>query len=446
MEIFFFQPFVILKKQKRPILFKLFYASLFIITYSLFTTTTLFAQGHKIEVKIKGLKDTTCYLTYYYENQRIRQDSGKADKLGRVIFQGKEALPSGLYSVVIGKSKIFDIIINDQAFGVETNYQDPTSGMLIFGSRDNQLFYALQQNLRQIPDSHRVAMKQRFIQQNPNMFSAKLIAATIETPIPTDLKDEEINRFFINHFLDNIDFTEDGLVRSPFVHEPLKYYFDQLNFVPTDSLKKLVDMVLARSKNAKIMRKYCIARVANYFESSPVMGHDAIYAYILEKYYVAEPQWWGEETVVNVQERLKTLKPLLLGNTIPNLVGIDANNKPVNLYSQKNKKIVMMMYATDCGHCQLFMPEMTEYAKKHKEVGIFAVVFGQEEKAWKKFIATFGMQSFVNVMDKTGKIDLATDFDAKFTPMIYILDENKKIIGKGTLGIESIERILARND
>jgi protein-disulfide isomerase len=48
----------------------------------------------------------------------------------------------------------------------------------------------------------------------------------------------------------------------------------------------------------------------------------------------------------------------------------------------------------------------------------------------------------VNVIDKTGKINLYQEFDAQFTPTIYILDKDKKIIGKGNMNIDTMKEII----
>lgn len=44
------------------------------------------AQGYKIDGRIRGLKDSTCYLTYYYENQNFVQDSTVASSFGEINF------------------------------------------------------------------------------------------------------------------------------------------------------------------------------------------------------------------------------------------------------------------------------------------------------------------------------------------------------------------------
>ena len=87
---------------------------------------------------------------------------------------------------------------------------------------------------------------------------------------------------------------------------------------------------------------------------------------------------------------------------------------------------------------------MVKFRKENKAMGIevFAPIFGNNEETWKAFIKEFGSESFVNVIDKTGKINLYQEFDAQFTPTIYILDKNKKIIGKGNMNIDTMREII----
>jgi len=77
----------------------LLFALLLSITFS------AFSQGFEIKLTIKGLKDTTCQLAYYYGDKQYIKDSARVDQTGRVIFKGAEDLPAGVYlTVVPGKN------------------------------------------------------------------------------------------------------------------------------------------------------------------------------------------------------------------------------------------------------------------------------------------------------------------------------------------------------
>jgi hypothetical protein len=49
------------------------------------------------------------------------------------------------------------------------------------------------------------------------------------------------------------------------------------------------------------------------------MGHDAVFVYMMKKYYLQEPQLWDENTIKLVKERVFYLEKLLIGSKIPDV-------------------------------------------------------------------------------------------------------------------------------
>ena len=94
-----------------------------ILIFLFFLIQNTFAQHH-IELKIKGLRDSTLYLVHHYEDTFLSQDTAKVNASGMAIFEGKKKLPQGFYVVAMGRSRIFDVIINDQVFSMETDTTD----------------------------------------------------------------------------------------------------------------------------------------------------------------------------------------------------------------------------------------------------------------------------------------------------------------------------------
>ena len=111
--------------------------------FLLFISFNSFAQGYSISGRIKGLKDSTCYLTYYYENQNYVQDSSKASSDGTIVFQGKTPLKGGMYNVMVGHSQSFDMLIGEQRFSFEASIKDIFNTIKFFGSRENSQFITL---------------------------------------------------------------------------------------------------------------------------------------------------------------------------------------------------------------------------------------------------------------------------------------------------------------
>ena len=434
--------------------------------------TIINAQGYKIDGRIKGLKDSTCYLTYYYENQNFVQDSTVASSDGTIVFEGKKPLKGGMYNVMIGNWQSFDLLITEQKFSFEASIKDIFNTLKFFGSRENDLFYSYQQKsvkdaikiteLSKKSDSisvnqmyglqyESVLYKKKFIKAFEGTFASKIIKSTLASDIPPAPKlangqEDPLwgNKFFVDNYFDNIDLTDDRLINTPFLYQPVKYYFDQLEFLPNDSLIVLMDKFLSKSRKTSPMRKYLVSKLANQAEISKVMGRDAVYAHILNKYYINDPLLWDTSTVRLVKERYKFLKNLLIGSKIPNLKASDVNGKDKALYDLKSAFTILYIYAADCAHCKSFTPQLVKFVQENKAKGIevFAPIFGNNVETWKGFIKEFGSESFINVIDKTGKINLYQEFDAQFTPTIYILDKDKKIIGKGNMNIETMREII----
>ena len=439
--------------------------------FCLFSSIT-FAQGYKIEGKISGLKDSTCFLTYYYENNNFVQDSAVANADGRIIFEGKSPLKGGMYNIMIGGWQSFDLLITEQDFSFEANIKDIFNTLKFFGSRENDLFYSYQQ--KSVKDALKITelskrtdsvsinqmyglqyesalYKKKFIKAFEETFASKIIKSTTATdilPAPKLANGEGDplwgNKFFVEHYFDNIDFTDDRLINTPFLYQSIKYYFDQLEFLPNDSLINLTDSFLNKSRKTSPMRKYLVSKVTNQAETSKVMGRDAVYAHLLNKYYINDPLLWDTLTVRLVRERYKFLKNLLVGSKIPDLKATDVNSKEKALYDIKSAYTILYIYAADCNHCKNFTPQLVKFVQTNKAKGIevFAPIFGNNIETWKAFIKEFGAESFVNVIDSKGEINLYQEFDAQFTPTIYILDKEKKIIGKGNMNIETIRDII----
>lgn len=429
-------------------------------------------QGYKIEGRIRGLKDSTCYLTYYFENENFVQDSVKVSSDGTISFRGEKPLKGGMYNIMIGHWQSFDILITEQKFFFEANAKDIFNTLKFTNSRENDLFYSYQQ--KTFKDTKKIEVlsrktdatstnemyalqveaalyKKKFIKAFEGTFAANIIKSNLALDIPPAPKlangtEDSLwgNKFFVDHFFDNINLNDDRLVQTPYLYQPVKYYFDQLEFLSNDSLIILTDKFLNKSRKTTPMRKYLVSKLANHFETSKILGRDAIFVHILQKYYLNDPLLWDSTTVRLVKERVRYLKPLLIGNKIPNLKATDVNGKEQALYDVKSAFTILYIYAADCGHCKNFSPQLAKFvlANKQKNITVFAPIFGNNVETWKGFINAYGLDSFVNVIDKTGKINLYQEFDAQFTPTIYILDKDKKIIGKGNMNIGTMKEII----
>jgi thiol-disulfide isomerase/thioredoxin len=338
--------------------------------------------------------------------------------------------------------------------------------MKVKGSEENAAFYTFQQEMNKeyramqsMSDAKQMdAIRKRIIAyqkdwmiKNQSLFVSKLIKATFEPEIPA-YKNPVKNaadsaalykfqfNFYKKHYFDNLDLNDDRFIRSPFLQRKLEKYFEDLVVQESDSISKDADALLAKIKQTDV-RKYVIYKIASTYENHNIVGTDGAFVHIAEKYYLGEPKLWDTTTVRKMKERLLVIKPLVIGKKIPEMVLTDPNGKRLLLSTVPKDYTVVFIYDPECSHCKEETPKLLQQESffKEKNIGVFAASIVRDKAMWQKFITEFKIQSWYNGIDvhlnpKSGVEEYYTDFKNTFdvyaTPVIYILDKSKRIIGK----------------
>ncbi len=440
------------------------------------------AQGHSILLKIKGLKDTVCYFGNYYGDKQYVKDTSRIDKNGNVTFAGKNTLDGGIYLVVIPSKKFFELIIDkEQKFSVETDTADFTRSMKIKGSQENDAFYKYLNfatdryrsidPIRKLLDKTRrkdsiemlskriesldkevIGYKLQYIKDHPDFFSSKVFKASADPEVPKEypkLPNGKVDsafgfRYYKQHFFDNIDFSDDRLLRTPIFHNKIKQYLDRLTMQVPDSLNAAADFLAEKARANSELFKYVVYYITYTYETSSIMGFDAVFVHMVEKYYSTHQAAWVDSAhLAKIVDKARTLSNLLIGKKMNNISLTDTKGEAFSLYSVKADYTIVYFWEPGCGHCQKITPKLKEfYDKRKKEYGleVYAVDISSNKEEWNKFIAEHGLD-WVNVMDPYNYTDYKKQYDVYATPVVYVLDENKTIIAK-RLGVENLDEFI----
>ncbi|MFL0161639.1 DUF4369 domain-containing protein [Aquirufa salirivi] len=431
--------------------------------------TTL--AGYLIKGKIHGITHGEIYLAHYFgSTQQVIKDTAQADAQGNFVFQGKEELPKGLYLISFSKNKYLDVIIGNTNFSFETDTLDPINHMKFQNTLENEAFFSFQKEMgKRYVDLRKLEMEkkdpsqisiirkeisqyqQSWFDKNKQLFVSKLVKATFEPEIPPFKKKISTSKdsteffqyqftYYKKHFFDNLDLNDERFIRTPFLQKKVEKYFEDLVVQQPDSIIKDADILLTKIKNRDV-RRYVIYKISSTYETSNIVGTDAAFAHMGEKYYVGEAALWDTTTVRQMRDRIKVLKPLLIGKRIPELYLIDPSGKRLTTSSIPGEYTLVYFYDPDCSHCKEETPKLmaqTNYFKS-KKISVLATSIARNKQQWTDFIKEYKMESIYNGVDihlnaKTGKEEYFTDFlhtfDIYSTPIIYILDKNKRIIGK----------------
>lgn len=448
-------------------------------------TTLAFAggdNGYNIKFKIKGVpKDSVCYLANYYGDKQYIQDTAKADASGQIIFSGKEKLKGGIYLLVLPKKKYFDFLVDDpQDFSLETDTADYVKYMKVKGSEDNKNFYEylnyiagkqkevepLHSALKKVKankDSSKIlsdkigkidkevkAYKLNFAKQHPKTLLSQIFKGMSEPEIPEAPKlangrpDSTFGfRYLRAHYWDSFDFADERLLRTPILYNKMKSFLDNMTYPVPDSLSAAADIIIEKARANKEIFKYVVYWITYNYETSQIMGMDAVFVHMAEKYYVTKQAFWVDSAqLAKVTQRAFTLKPILIGKYAPNLTMKDSTLKEVTMYDVRSKFTILYFWDYGCSHCKKVTPKLLEWYHKAKEKGVQVYAVGTEPNAdeWKKYIRENKLD-WINVYDPYYQTGFKKTYDIYSTPVIYVLDENKKILAK-RLDVDQLDGLI----
>jgi thiol-disulfide isomerase/thioredoxin len=454
-----------------------FLSGLFIIATALSVQAA--TKGHDLKFNLSGLKNTICFLGCHYGDKDYIQDTAKVDAKGNFEFAGDKELPGGVYFIMLkSKTKYFEIIIDkEQKFAMTADTVDFIKSMKVTGSDENRLFYEylkyvttkhdeqvdLEKQAKDGPDkdgakvkmdtldSQVMRYKKDFIKIHSDMLLSRVFNAAEEPIIPTAPKlsngrtDSTFAfKYYKTHYFDNVDFSDGRLVRSPVFYPKIKEYLERLTVQDPDSIIAAADYLVQKAGADKDMFKFLVAYITSTYESSNIMGMDAVFVHMANKYYTPElADWVSASQLEKIKERARQLDPILMGKVPPSLVMPDSNNVMQAFDSIKADYTILYFWDFDCGHCQKETPKLIRWYDSIKGEGIevYSIQTNESSTAkWKDYVKAHKLD-WINVMDIYHTTNFRHDYDVLTTPMLYLLDENKKIIAK-KINTEDLDKVL----
>ena len=468
----------------------------FLLPVGLLITAHLFAQntGYNIGITLKPYKSQYVYLGYYYGKIKALADSALLDANSNASFKGKAKLNGGIYFIVSPRKEIlFEVLLDkQQVFSIVADTANLLNGVKFTNSPENNLFQsyskfaagngkiingymnelgasktkadsnhigeklqALNKQLQNYRDS--VAVK------NPNSMLTALFKA-LKEPIVSPAAKQPGGKYdslyaynyFKSHFWEGVSFTDERLLRTPIFELKLDKYYKTLVVPDPDSIKNEVDIMLAKSAGNKEMYKYLLTYLVQQYINPTYMGQDAVFVHLFEKYINNNPQvdWFTEKYKKYMYDRAYSLMANLIGAPAQNLELVDTAEKSKPLFEVNAPYIVICFWDATCSHCKEVVPKLDSmYQHKWKQQGvvIYGVMVDGGKEAWMNYIHENNLKDWIHVYETAAQRDAGYAankpnyrqlYDVYQTPILYLLDKDKRIIAK-KLTYDQIDEVLA---
>lgn len=438
-------------------------------------------KGYEIHITINDLQDSTVFLAYHLGDKQYIKDTVKLDRTGYGIVRGQEILPQGIYMIVLPGRKYFEILISsNQHFSLSCTFSDYFNTLKFTGSDENSAFVEYQkkwvtmqqraaeiakriQNNKQNNDSLKIlGSLQKLQEENMKSYLKSVVKANegnflgtlVKGLLPIDIPDFPTPIGFANpdsvkwvrnynynkdHFFDNIDLSDERLLRTPLLYARLNAFFTNVLIQSPDTINKEIDKLIKKcSGNYKVFQ-FVSVYLFNHFRESEVMGHDAVMVKIADDIYLSgKADWVTKEFKDDLRKQIDLIRPNLIGKKAENIVMDSYKGIFVSLYDIEKDFTILYFWEPSCGHCQEATPKLKAYYDKPKgySLEIFAVCTTSDKAKWTKYIEDNKL-TWINGWDPKRSSHFDYYYNIQSTPTVYILDKNKKIIAK-KLGVEEI--------
>ena len=426
-----------------------------------------------IKIDVKNYDSDTLIFGYYMGERMLVHDTiyRNEDQIFNVMQDS--SLHPGMYILVSVPQGIFyQVIVDeiDQEFNVTID--TATVSRIVFeGTQENEMFYSyldyIQQARIEIANIDRVlatsdstlvsvidqlqkdkgtidqmvqARQAKIIEEFPNSISALLLKANLPfyfpdfEGTPDEIQDQKF-AYYKERYFDNIDTRHPAILRTPFLHERMKYYGSNLTHNEPDSLINSIDYLLGILEEDSEAYRYYLSFYLNKYANSKYIGMDAVYVHIALNYYgKGKATWITDESRNEIVGNARKLEPVLIGKQAPDFNVTQEDGTPIILSELDNEYTVVVFWKPSCGHCTKAMPHVVEFQEAYREKGIEVVAICTERgrkaaDCWKG-IKDKKMESLLNGIDEFGKDRTVAKYYATSTPMIYVIDKKGEIVIK----------------
>lgn len=449
------------------------------ILFFLTIANILFAQSYKFVFNIKDAPNTKCQFGYYKGDKTVILDSLQVDSLkGEIVFKGDKKLQDGQYFIFLKGRGILDFIVNNEYKQTFTTYEKELSDSVkVKGSKENEAYFkylsfvkkrdrkvenfrktldsirqssgdrkALNELEREVRESSKNSQEfeKKFIEEHANLFVSKIIKSRL-LPIPPknipalgwDNKPNVMYHVWLNrHFWDDFDFNDDRLLYSRVYPHKLQAYFEQYSSARPDSIVQSAELLFAKCKQNPEVYHYCIDWILRQVEIRKSGGSDNVLVHLYDNYLSKDASLSDKATIDRVKIKADLYRPNLINAIAPSFSLTSSKDSLVTLSDLKSKFTVLYFTNSKCSECETKTPIVaeatTEYIGKGLEVVAISVENSKEDwMTWAK--KNDNNWKHVNIKESD---ELRMKYAAIELPTIYILDENKKIVGKNIKAIE----------
>ena len=208
------------------------------------------------------------------------------------------------------------------------------------------------------------------------------------------------------HFWDGIEAFDGPTDDNPILASQLDFYFDKLVSPLPDSITMEIGRLVERTGNNTDLRDFILWHLLEKYRHPEYMTHDQVFVWLYDNYFSQlEIKDLHETNLALIRDKAERLRRLSLFNVAPDIKLGDS----IDLQSVESEYVAVFFYDHDCEVCQQEKRDLDSVCAKHPEITPLKIDLNSDMK---------------------GLGALYDAYDIETTPLLYVLDRDKRIIAK----------------
>ena len=242
------------------------------------------------------------------------------------------------------------------------------------------------------------------------------------------------------HFWDGIESFDGPTNENPILAAQLDFYFDKLVTPIPDSITLEINRLVERTESNTELRDFILWHLLEKYRHPEYIGQDQVFVWLYDQYFSQlEIKDLNETNLAMVREKAERLRRLALFNLAPDFKIDDS----LNLHSVESEYTVVFFYDHDCDVCQQEMKDLDSAVVQHPEITVLAIDMNLDSvtDSSADSLGGFAIRPKGNgdlkspiqhrrITNPSELIALIDAYDIETTPLIYVLDKDKRIFAK----------------
>jgi peroxiredoxin len=231
-----------------------------------------------------------------------------------------------------------------------------------------------------------------------------------------------------------VDFTETGLIRTPFFHNILYYHIAaHIEKIPNEIILRNNELLDHARTNDTIFN-YVGLYLINFYRNFCKTGFNNVYIKVAERLLTEQKGIFASDTdkINKLKESIQFFNASNIGQKAYFFKALSIQGDSLSLNDVKSKFKLLFFWNTGCGHCETAANALKEHYSALKNAGCEVFAFAMEVKDlndWKKKVQK-NEYNWINVCDFNIKYLVKEYYYVCNSPQMFVIDENGAIINK----------------